>query len=118
MLVRVLSFWAVGLCAVACGGEIKEPISSDTGDTAVDSIEICDDGEDNDGDGAVDCDDSDCDEDVACEVIDAEEVCEEQPLSIRPCRQAWQWWSSALWWWSTGTSYITNTARVEGHLDE
>ena len=45
---------AVGLCAVACGGEIKEPINTDTGDTAADSVEICDDGEDNDGDGAID----------------------------------------------------------------
>jgi hypothetical protein len=34
--------------------------------TIVDCPEFCDDGEDNDGDGLVDCDDPDCVEDPAC----------------------------------------------------
>ncbi|MBI2340087.1 MAG: hypothetical protein HYU99_06980 [Deltaproteobacteria bacterium] len=45
-----------------CGDDIDQDCSGD--DEAC--VEDCTDGEDNDGDGEIDCDDSDCADDVAC----------------------------------------------------
>ena len=51
---------AVGLSLVACGGTVQE--ESKGGDTK----EICDNGKDDNGDGKIDCDDSDCAEFPGC----------------------------------------------------
>ncbi len=65
-----------GIQLVPVGGEICGNNADDDGDGAVDCEdsdcppcpEICDNGEDDDGDGDTDCDDSDCNEVESCQV--------------------------------------------------
>ena len=62
------------LTLAACTGDIKDgkPLDTDTGsildtaDTSAVVETVCDDGADDDGDGATDCDDADCASDAAC----------------------------------------------------
>jgi len=58
--------WGSGYCGGGDGGyQLSFDTSAGTG-----CPEDCDDGEDNDLDGDIDCDDSDCDEDPICETCD------------------------------------------------
>jgi len=53
----------LSLAATQCGGTSQGPTAECTGDTC---MQLCRDELDNDADGAVDCDDSDCADDAAC----------------------------------------------------
>ena len=50
----------------ACNGEDEDIVDQNFEDEIEDIETVCDDGEDNDGDGILDCEDSDCDNSLVC----------------------------------------------------
>ena len=51
---------------LGCMGEKPQDVIDSAIDTSVDAVEICDDEVDNDADGFIDCEDSDCEAIDAC----------------------------------------------------
>ena len=78
MRIACMAWMMVGL--LACGDEDTKPEATDTGVLPEGATPgDCSDGEDNDGDGLIDCDDDGCSGAAACDEPEPEDTGEEEP---------------------------------------